>query len=193
VDDPDAITSTWTHSMKTTLQLVALAVCCLAGAASAQNSASPVADALRSAEQRAGRNLVAAAEEMPAAKYGFKPTPAQLTFAAVLGHLAKGNDFLCSRIGGVDAPKRTDVAKDAPKDKLVARLRESFQFCETALAKVDDKDLGGKVPFFGDRQVSRAEAMLAAAEDWADHYSQLAIYLRLNGHLPPTAKGKQEE
>jgi uncharacterized damage-inducible protein DinB len=116
-----------------------------------------------------------------------------LSFAAVLGHLAKGNDFLCSRIGGVDAPKRTDVAKDAPKDKLVARLRESFQFCETALAKVDDKDLGGKVPFFGDRQVSRAEAMLAAAEDWADHYSQLAIYLRLNGHLPPTAKGKQEE
>ena len=27
----------------------------------------------------------------------------------------------------------------------MARLRESFQFCETALAKVDDKDLGGKV------------------------------------------------
>jgi hypothetical protein len=25
-------------------------------------------------------------------------------------------------------------------------------------------------------------------EDWADHYSQFAIYLRLNGLLPPTAR-----
>jgi len=24
--------------------------------------------------------------------------------------------------------------------------------------------------------------------DWEDHYSQMAIYLRLNGLLPPTAK-----
>ena len=44
------------------------------------------------------------------------------------------------------------------------------------------------MPFFGNREVSRAEMMFAAAEDWADHYSQLAIYLRLNGLLPPTAK-----
>jgi len=35
--------------------------------------------------------------------------------------------------------------------------------------------------------------MFAAAEDWADHYSQLANYLRLNNLLPPTARGKQEE
>jgi hypothetical protein len=44
------------------------------------------------------------------------------------------------------------------------------------------------VPFFGDREVTRAHAMFAAVEDWGDHYSQLAIYLRLNGLLPPTAK-----
>ncbi|MGH7534146.1 MAG: hypothetical protein ACREMG_01030, partial [Gemmatimonadales bacterium] len=61
-----------------------------------------------------------------------------------------------------------------------------------ALVKVNDSDLSGKVPYFGERDVSRATAMFAAVEDWADHYSQLAIYLRLNGLLPPTAKGKQE-
>jgi uncharacterized damage-inducible protein DinB len=179
--------------MKTPLQLMALAVCCLTATAAAQDVAAPVSEALRSAEQRAGRNLVAAAEEMPAGKYGFKPTPAQLSFGEVLGHLAEGNDFLCSAVSGVAAPKRAEVAKEAPKAKLVARLRESFQFCETALAKMDDADLGGQVPFFGERKISRAQAMLATAQDWADHYSQLAIYLRLNGHLPPTAKGKQEE
>ena len=29
---------------------------------------------------------------------------------------------------------------------------------------------------------------IGAAEDWADHYGQLAAYLRLNGILPPTAQ-----
>ena len=61
-----------------------------------------------------------------------------------------------------------------------------------ALAKLNDSRLGGKVPYFGEREVSRAEAMVAAAEEWAGHYSQLAVYLRLNGLLPPTAKPRQE-
>jgi hypothetical protein len=34
--------------------------------------------------------------------------------------------------------------------------------------------------------------MVAAAEEWAGHYSQLAVYLRLNGLLPPTAKRREE-
>jgi hypothetical protein len=178
--------------MKTPFQVLALAACCLTATAAAQDGATPVSDALRSNAQRAGRNLVAAAEEMPAGKYGFKPTPAQMSFGEVIAHLGEGNDYLCSRIGDVEAPKRTEVAAGAPKEKLVARLRESFEFCESALAKVDDSKLSGKVPFFGDREVSRAEAMFATVEDWADHYSQLANYLRLNRLLPPTAKRKQE-
>jgi uncharacterized damage-inducible protein DinB len=178
--------------MKRTLQLIALALCCHTAAAAAQNSGSPVSDALRTNAQRAGRNLVAAAEEMPAGKYGFKPTPAQMSFGEVIAHLVEGNDFLCSRIGGVEPPKRAELAKGAPKEKLVGRLRETFEFCESALGKVDDSKLDGKVPYFGDRDVTRAQAMFATAEDWADHYSQLAIYLRLNGLLPPTAKRKVE-
>jgi hypothetical protein len=179
--------------MKRTLQLIALAICCHTATAAAQApSGSPVSDALRSNEQRAGRNLVAAAEEMPAGKYGFKPTPAQMSFGEVIAHLGEGNDYLCSKIAGVEPPKRAEVAKGAPKEKLVGRLRETFEFCESALGKVDDSKLDGKVPFFGGRDVTRAEAMFAAAEDWADHYSQLAIYLRLNGLLPPTAKRSAE-
>ena len=177
--------------MKTPLQLTALAICCLTAAAAAQDPASPVSDALRSNAQRAGKNLVAAAEEMPADKYGFKPTPAQMSAGEIVAHLSEGNDYLCSKIGGAPAPKRSDLAKGAPKEKLVGRLKETFQFCESALAKVNDSNLGAKVPFFGNREVTRAQAVLAAVEDWADHYSQLAIYLRLNGLLPPTAKRGQ--
>jgi hypothetical protein len=177
--------------MKTPLVLTAFASC-LVVAAAAQDPAAPVSDALRSIAKRSETNLIAAAQEMPGGKYGFKPTPAQMSFGKVIAHLSGGNDFLCSKIGGVEAPKREKLADGAPKEKLVARLRETFQFCESALAKANDSDLGSKVPFFGGSEVSRSEAMFAAAEDWADHYSQLAIYLRLNGLLPPTAKGKQE-
>jgi DinB superfamily len=178
-------------TMKLPLVLIPLALCCLAATAAAQDSGAPVSDALRSNAKRAGTNLVAGAEEMPAGKYGFKPTPAQMSFGDVIAHLSGGNYFLCSSIAGVDAPKRSEITGGAPKAKLVSGLRESFQFCESALAKVNDSGLGQKVPFFGNREVSRAEMMFAAAEDWADHYSQLAIYLRLNGHLPPTAKKKE--
>ena len=41
--------------------------------------------------------------------------------------------------------------------------------------------------FFG-RKMSRAGFIIGTATDWADHYSQLANYMRLNGMLPPTAK-----
>jgi hypothetical protein len=30
--------------------------------------------------------------------------------------------------------------------------------------------------------------MVTAAEEWGGHYSQLAVYLLLNGLVPPTAK-----
>ena len=177
--------------MKTLLHLLALA-CCLTATGAAQAPATPVSDALRSIAQRQEKNLVAAAEEMPADKYGFKPTPAQMSFGKVIEHLSEGNDYLCSKIGGVEAPKRSEVKETAPKDKLVARLKETFEFCQSALAKVNDSALSGKVPFFGNSEVTRAEAMFATAEDWGGHYSQLAVYLRVNGLLPPTAKRKQE-
>jgi len=56
---------------------------------------------------------------------------------------------------------------------------------------VNDSKLADSVPFFGGRKVTRAMAMLIMVDDWADHYSQQAIYLRLNGLVPPSAKRKE--
>ena len=36
-----------------------------------------------------------------------------------------------------------------------------------------------------------AFALIALTNDWADHYSAAAMYLRLNGLLPPTAQPKK--
>ena len=79
--------------MKTLLGTIALALCCPILTAAAQDSASRL-DALRANEKRAERNLVAAAEDTPADKYGFKPTPAQLSFGEVLVHLPGGTTLL---------------------------------------------------------------------------------------------------
>jgi uncharacterized damage-inducible protein DinB len=147
-----------------------------------------VSEAVRSAANRAATNFIAAAEEMPADKYGYKPTAAQMSFGDVIGHMSAGNDALCSSIGGVAPPERSALPAGAEKGKLLARLRDTFQFCQSALAKVNDARLGEKVPYFGDQELSRAQVMVAAAEEWAGHYSQIAVYLRLNGLLPPTAR-----
>ena len=148
---------------------------------------SPVAAAFRANATDVGKNLMAAAERMPADKYTFKPTPAQMSFADIVSHLAQGNDFLCGAIGGVKAPTRSKVDASANKDALVARLKETFAFCDTALAGLDDSKLTEQLPMFG-KTMSRVSVEMLTVADWADHYSQSAIYLRLNGALPPTAK-----
>ena len=149
---------------------------------------SPVADAFRDNARDAAKNLIAAAEEFPADKLAYKPTPAQMSVGDIMVHLAQGNDYLCGTIGGMKAPTRTKVAATDGRDALLARLRETFAFCDQALAPVTDANLSEQLPFFGGRKLSRAAVMTLTTGDWADHYSQYAIYLRLNGMLPPTAK-----
>jgi uncharacterized damage-inducible protein DinB len=166
----------------------AFAALTLIPAIAAAQTSNPVSDAFRDNARTAAKNLVAAAEEFPADKFGFKPTAAQMSFADIVVHLAQGNDYLCGSIGGAKAPTRTKIAATDSKDALLARLRETFAFCDQALASVSDATLGEQLPFFGGRKMSRAAVMTITTGDWADHYSQSAIYLRLNGLLPPTAK-----
>ena len=79
----------------------------------------------------------------------------------------------------------------AAKADLVARLRRSFEYCGTVVGSVKDSQLADSVPFFGGRKATRARAVIALAQDWADHYAQAAMYLRLNGILPPSARPKK--
>src|SRR5260370_36293210 len=172
--------------MRPTLTPMLLAVCALplAGAARAQN---PVTNAVRAIAQRQTKNTVDAAEAMPADKCACKPTPAQMSFGDVVVHLIhEGNDYLCSAATGQKAPEPAKFAGTDSKDKLVAGLKESFQFCQSAFAPLQDAQLADSTDFFGGRRVTRAVAALITVADWADPSSQMAIYLRLNRLLPPT-------
>jgi hypothetical protein len=151
-------------------------------------SASPVADALRAGLARYSKNMAAAADAMPAEKFSFKPTPDQSTFAHLTIHIAESNTLFCSKVSGVAAPEAAKLAETDSKDKLVAAVKSSFDFCSTALAKVDDSRLADSIPLFNGRNVSRAGVILILSGSWADHYSAQSMYLRLNGVLPPTAQ-----
>ncbi len=167
----------------------------LATANASQASTAPVANPVSSFVKqqlaRYNKNMVAAAEAMPAEKYSFKPTPEMNTFAHLTMHIAQGNNGLCSKISGTPAPTSEKLADDDPKDKLVAGLKASFDFCATALASVDDSKLGEPMVLFGSFPSSRAGALIALSSGFADHYGAQAIYLRLSGILPPTAQPKK--
>jgi len=173
-------------SMRVRILAMTIALVTVPSLAAAQDA--PVSQAFRDQATSASKNLMAAADEMPADKYSFKPTPAQMSFGDIVAHLVEGNDYLCGVISGAKAPTRAKVTGASSKEALVGELKDSFAFCNEALAKVDDSKLSEQLPFFGGKTRSRANILFVTVGDWADHYSQSAIYLRLNGLLPPTAK-----
>jgi hypothetical protein len=157
----------------------------------------PITAAFRARTLALHRNIAQAFDSIPEAKFSFRPTPAQLTIGYIAQHVASDNYFFCNSFG---AMKATLSAKDTttadsikakwPKDTLVAKLKASLTFCENAFAQLDDSRLADQVAmtFNGTtRNVTRASIVLIHALDLADHYSQLANYMRLNNILPPTA------
>ena len=149
--------------------------------------ANPVSGFVKAGVARYGKNMVAAAESMPAEKYSFKPSPEMNSFGHLVMHIAQSNNLFCSKISGQTEPD-VKMSETDPKDKLVAAIKDSFAFCTTALASVDDSKLGEQFLLFGNRPISRGGALVALGGSWTDHYATQAIYLRLNGILPPTAQ-----
>lgn len=129
-----------------------------------------------------GSRLVAAFDSIPAARYDYRPTPSQQTVGYIAQHLEDADYGLCERFGDM---KHVRSGKDSvadsvkarwPKDTLVARLRHSLAFCDSALEQV------------GPAQVPALTRVLLAFEtDLAEHYSQISVYMRLLGLVPPSA------
>jgi uncharacterized damage-inducible protein DinB len=151
----------------------------------------PVSDVVRESLTFRQKNIVAAVEEMPADKFGYKPTPEQMTFGHLVTHIVEANNLFCAKVADVPEPKVAELKETDSKDKLVTALKASFDFCGTALAKADDSKLNDNIEAFGGKKEPRAWAFIALASSWADHYGAAAMYLRLNGLLPPTAQPKR--
>ena len=129
-----------------------------------------------------GFRLVAAFESIPAARYAYRPTPAQQTIGYIAQHLEAANYGLCERMGEVKHPRTPkDALPDTvkaqwPKDTLIARLYASLRFCDSAMERV------GQL-----QSASLTSTLLAFETDLAEHYSQISSYMRLLGMVPPSA------
>jgi uncharacterized damage-inducible protein DinB len=160
----------------------------IAAATGYAQTKNPVSSALREILPGRQKNIVAAVEAMPADKFGYKPTADQMTFGHLVTHIIESNTMFCSKAAAVPAPKVEEAKDTDSKDKLLASLKASFDFCTDALSKMDDSNLSEMTDFFGGQQASRARIALVLAGSWADHYGMAAMYLRLNGLTPPSAK-----
>jgi uncharacterized damage-inducible protein DinB len=157
----------------------------------------PITTVFRGRTMALQRNLAQAFDSIPEAKFTYKPTPAQLSIGYIAQHLANDNYFFCNQFGDMKAtrPEKDTATPDSvkatwPKADLVAKLKESFDFCEKAFAQVDDAKLADQITMtFGgqSRNAPRAQMVLGHVIDMADHYSQIANYMRLNNMVPPTA------
>lgn len=160
-------------------------------AAASAPTKDPVTASLKILLPRSQNNIVGAVEAMPADKFSYKPTPEQMTFGHLVVHIIQSNNGLCAKVSDTPAPKVEESKESDSKDQLVAAVKASFSFCAEALGKMDDSKLGDSVEFFGGHQLPRAMGALGLASGWADHYATAAMYLRLNGVLPPSAQPKK--
>ena len=144
------------------------------------------------------QRLAQAFDSIPERLFGYKPTPAQLTIGYIAQHLADDNYFYCNQFGAMKGARAAEdtttpdtIKAKWSKDKLVTQLKTSFKFCEDAIGQLDDAKLGDQITqTLGNgqtRTVTRAGPVMGHIIDMADHYSQLANYMRLNNILPPTA------
>jgi uncharacterized damage-inducible protein DinB len=152
--------------------------------------ANPVVSSAKEIFDRQSAYMTAAAEKMPADKYGFHPTPEQWTFGKIVAHVAQSNGHVCAFLS--DAPPLdTKVTETSPKEELVAAVKASFDYCAKALDGLQDAKLGDTITYFGGAKKPRARALVELTDDLEDHYSQMASYLRLNGMIPPSVKPKK--
>ena len=133
--------------------------------------------------------LMKIADEMPAEGYNFKPTPPQETFGRRVVHIAVGGNRFLELMGGKSAAPKIDAASAAmSKAAAMKALADSFDYGTAIIKDQTDQSMLQTVdaPFPGSS--SRARVFTFVMGHTWDLYGQLAVYLRLQGHVPPASQ-----
>ena len=146
----------------------------------------------------------AAAEAMPEEKYDFRPAvpgkftepapfgPVELrTFAEQIKHVACANFAFAAEFDGKKPPEACDKGGPSPaktRGELLTYLRDSFAALNKSLNAITSKNM--YEPIEGSYATPNTRLGLAGVAIWhvADHYGQIALYLRLNGIVPPASR-----
>lgn len=145
-----------------------------------------------------------AAEAMPEDKWDFRPAPGLFknekpefgpaemrTFADQVKHVACSNFAFAAELDGTKPPEACDKGGPSPartRKELLIYLRDSFVALNKSLSAITVKNMFDPIegPYAGpNTRLGLAEVCVWHA---ADHYGQMAIYLRLNGLVPPSSR-----
>jgi len=185
--------------MKRALIVLGL-ICVVATAATAQQGrgggrgpAAPVITSLSGdiqADWTRTRGLITGiVEAMPDDKFGFKPTPAQQTFAERVLHVATTDLFVLQALGG-KTPAPMINQKAATKAELLAALKQTFDYGDALIKEFSDQQWVERVappPFLGP-SASRVRIIYFDMQHSEDMYGQFVVYVRLNGVTPPASR-----
>jgi uncharacterized damage-inducible protein DinB len=152
-----------------------------------------VKDALAKHWKTSGEFTIAVANAMPADGYTFRPNPEEMSYGQLMAHIAGVNLNACSNASGLAKPalppKIAEWAKDTQKvevdkETAVAFLRDSFDFCNKAVAGMTPERMDTVVgpP---NRNLTGFEWLWAYFTHTAHHRGQAEVYLRVKGLKPP--------
>jgi uncharacterized damage-inducible protein DinB len=131
--------------------------------------------------------LVRAAEQMPEAKYAFKPTPDVRSFGQLIAHIAGSQNLFCGTVLGEKGESEDDIEKTTTaKADLVAALKSSNDHCRKAYS-ISDAAAWEKVELFGQSNSSLYALIMNATHD-NEHYGNIVTYMRLQGMVPPSSQ-----
>jgi uncharacterized damage-inducible protein DinB len=133
--------------------------------------------------------LMKIADAMPPEGYGFRPTPPQETFGRRVVHIGVGaNRFLQGLGSKVPAPVIDANVAAMTKETAMKAMADVFDYGTAILKEQTDQTMLQTVeaPFLGPSSRARVYTFLIG-HTW-DLYGQLAVYLRLQGHVPPASQ-----
>jgi len=143
------------------------------------------------------RDLAEAAEAMPEAEYGYRPTPQVRSFGELVGHVATNNFFFCSQANGDTPPPMPNYERMAGKSALLKALKDSLAYCDAVYSATTESNINVMVKTQGpdgERDTTRGAVLIFNTAHNNEHYGNLVVYMRLKGHVPPsTARAQQKK
>jgi uncharacterized damage-inducible protein DinB len=137
------------------------------------------------------RNIIGAAEKMPAEHFAFKPVPDVMSYAQLLGHVVDTQYAFCNAAKGGDNPARgRHLDKLADKEALVPAVKEAFAYCDDVFAGLTNENAmqmltSGTSPV--QRHTARANHLTMVIAHGSQHYGNLVTYMRVKGVVPPSS------
>jgi uncharacterized damage-inducible protein DinB len=131
--------------------------------------------------------ITAAAEELPEAKYSYRPTAEVRSFGELIGHVAGAQYLICAAAMGEPARAEDEIEKTrTTKADLVAALKAATEYCARAYQQTD-KAAQQATKLFG-QEHTRLYALTLNATHNGEHYGNIVTYLRINGVVPPSSR-----